>query len=163
MDVRAALPWIFVLLAPALWASCASPSPPTGDAYDQRFVGPWRITLEQGRQTFSDYVFSAGGRLTHLLSVADGQAVTPMQGATTLRCPDAAGPACTFGNAWHSFDADTLIVGGQCDDGTPREIELGFSDETRAAQVSVRSVAGAINWSQPVWRFEKCDQKACGG
>jgi hypothetical protein len=136
---------------------------PASNSFAQRFVGAWRIALIEGDPAFSDFVFSGDGKLTHLLSVANGQPVSPMQGAGMVRCPgEGTVPACAFGPSWYSRGVDTLVIDGACTDQVARDIELQFSDETRTAAVTVLSVGGEAGWSQrAAWRFEKCDLHPC--
>ena len=158
---------VFVLcMTPLAGLGCASPeSLPASDTYAQRFDGPWRIALVEGQQVFSDYVFGADGKLTNLLSVADGQPVDPMQGAAMVRCPGVADvPACTFGSTWYSRGVDTLVIDGTCTDAVARDIELQFADETRTPGVAVHTVGGEPGWTQgAAWRYQKCDLHPCGG
>jgi hypothetical protein len=146
----------------ALSACSAHPVPAT-DTYAQRFVGPWRIALVDTQGVFSDYVFGKAGALTHLLSVADGQPVAPMQGAGVVHSDDLGAIRCTFGTEWNSPDRDTLVINGACDDSMDRDIELTFADETRTSSVVVQTVGGLKGWSQVgAWRFQKCDLHPCG-
>jgi hypothetical protein len=161
MQIRRAC--LFTLLASL--GACAAPqqpgSVPIQTSYAARFVGAWRVTIVDEAQMFDDYSFGDAGKLTRLASVANGQPVDPMSGASVVRCTSAPMPACTFGQGWRSTDADTLVVDGQCTDGTARAITLAFSDETHAATVTLADVGGEAGWAQPDWRFEKCDQHAC--
>jgi hypothetical protein len=154
---------LFALCTASLGA-CAVPQPggvPIQTGYAERFVGAWRVTIVDEAQMFDDYSFADAGKLTRLASVANGQPIDPMSGASVVRCTTAAMPACTFGQSWHSTDADTLVVDGACTDGTARAITLSFSDQTHAAVVTLADVGGEAGWTQPNWRFEKCDQHAC--
>jgi hypothetical protein len=78
------------------------------------------------------------------------------------RC--AATLSCVFGTSWHSVDSATLVIAGDCSDGTARPITIAFNPDSSGnagfgADATLVNVAGDTNWSHDNWdwAFQKCD------
>jgi hypothetical protein len=71
---------------------------------------------------------------------------------------------CVFGAAWWSLGADTLVILGDCSDGTPREIAIQLAadpssnTEWGGAGGTLLTVGGEAGWSHDNWdwAFRKC-------
>jgi hypothetical protein len=133
------------------------PAPPS--EHDARFVGLW-IVDQPYHATYEAtyYELVSDGTLLEGSSVVWGGPNVPT-GRVAKMGTDL---VCSFGSAWFSLDPSTLVIVGDCSDGQPREIVLGFnadpSSNASDAGVTILSVGGETDWHHPwpEWRFRKC-------
>jgi hypothetical protein len=107
------------------------------------------------------YLFGEDGSVEHTRSCTLGE---PVDFQTGVVGDEASSVHCVFGDRWGSVDDATLVVDGECDDGVPRAITLGFprdasGNATGVAEVEVVSVGGEGGWAHDSfeWRWMKCD------
>lgn len=75
-------------------------------------------------------------------------------------------PSCTFGDTWWSLGASTLVIVGDCSDGTPREIVIELAADASGnagwggAGGTLVTVGGETGWSHDNWEwlFRKCPE-----
>ena len=153
---------VFAALFPVAAGCTGAGTLPANDSFSQTFVGSWRATASADATSFSDYVFENGGTLATLRAVVAGATVDPSQGAGLVH-NGKTGVSCAFGTSWYSAAAATVVVGGECTDGTARDITLDFGNGTsKLSQVIVKAVDGEVSWMEPVgWSFRRCDLHAC--
>lgn len=141
---------------------------------DERFVGLWAVTQPyHALYEQTHYWFNADGTLvTGASQPADcsGHLSEHCVTGSVANCVPASGEArctgtvsCVFGSAWGSIDAVTLVIAGDCSDGTSRPITLAFDPDSSmnadfGANATIVSVGGDPSWSHDNWdwAFQKC-------
>jgi hypothetical protein len=133
--------------------------------FHSRFVGTWMVdqpTHATYEATF--YTFESDGTLLQGTSHDWGGHLERHGETGSVARAETFDPACTFGEKWHSENESTLVIAGDCSDGTPRDIVLGFDDdpsnnaEWGGATVKIVSVGGETDWVHDnwPWMFRKC-------
>ena len=142
--------------------------------HDERFVGLWAVTQPYHalyEQTL--YWFHADGALVTGASVPDdcsGHLSEHCVTGSVAHCLPAPGVGrcsapltCVFGASWGSVDDATLVIAGDCSDGTTRPITIAFNPDSSmnagfGANATIVSVDGDANWSHDNWEwaFQKC-------
>ena len=178
-----------------LWAcvaACASEPGDGGDGdgdgpvehgHDPRFVGLWVVAQPFHalyEQTY--YRFEADGALITGASIPadctghlDPHCVTGSV-ANCVPAPDgsrcSADLTCVFGATWHSLDATTVVIAGDCSDERARDIQLRLAADAAieteiGGDATVLAVGGEAGWSHDNWEwtFRKCpagtDESTC--
>jgi hypothetical protein len=149
--------WKLAGIGIALLAACGGTAP-SGVEQDERFMGRWFIeeTVAHALYGASTYTLSADGTIE---LVWDAGIYGFPQGY--VQSPDLA-VRCFFGEHWTSRGSDVLVIEGDCDDETSREISLRFTSaagqNAEGATVEIEAVGGEPGWLPPQWgwSFRKC-------
>jgi hypothetical protein len=139
--------------------------------YDARFVGLWLVDQPcHALYEATYYAFDAQGGL----SIVDSVGLAPgEQTGLVTDCPQTTPPTfcesplrCVFGDRWHSLGPTRLFVKGECNDGTTRAIQIGFTPEVQPVHAcggegELLDVDGDIEWMH--WGFEWSWRKCAEG